>query len=370
MTNAGVDFPLAPSELTAEWLTRVLREGGRLSTARVTSFATRVVGEGVGFVGQLARIRLQYDRPEAAAPSSLVGKFPSPNEGARQTAAIFGVYAREVGFYQDLGDTVVMGTPRCYYAAITLDRSGFLLLLEDLDNGRFGDQVTGCSPAEARLILAELAKLHAQWWNSPTLEGFPWMTKGTDLVRGTIQAAYAATWPVFLERFREELTPRALEHSPALGQRLLPLLDRYDQRTYFTFAHSDFRLDNIFFPAAGEERRIVVVDWQGSLRAWSGAYDVAYFLGTSITTEALRAHRTELIQGYHQALESLGVGDYPYDQFYQDCREGLLFAFAIIGVIAGGMLDIVNERAVDLYKSFFSRLLAAIEDENAWELAP
>ena len=343
--------------------------GGHLTTARVTGFDTEVVGEGIGFVGQLARIRLHYDREEPGAPSSLVGKFPSPNEGARQTAALFGVYAREVGFYQDLGGRVALGTPRCYYAELTPDASGFLLLMEDLDNGRFGDQVAGCSLEEARLILGELARLHAQWWNNPQLDGLAWIRNGTEIVRASIEAAYAAIWPVFLERFRDELTPHALEYGPTLGETVLRLMAQYENRPTFTFTHSDFRVDNIFFPAAGDERRLAVVDWQGSLRAWSGAYDVAYFLGTGLHPEDLRTQGEDLIRGYHQALLQHGVEDYPYEQLDEECRTGLLIAFAVIGVIAGGMLDMVNDRAVQLFKSFFSRLLAAIEDAHAWDLA-
>lgn len=370
MTTTETAFPLSPSALTTEWLTQTLRDGGHLTTARVTGFDTQVVGEGVGFVGLLARIRLQYDQHEAGAPASLVGKFPSPNAGARQTAAIFGVYAREVGFYQTLGDQAAIGTPRCYYAAITPDASGFMLLLEDLDHGRFGDQVAGCTPDEARLILGELARLHAQWWNNPKLdEDNPWLQKGTDVVRGSIHAAYALTWPVFLERFRRELSPRAIEDGPTLGEKLLPMLDEYEQRPTFTFGHSDFRVDNIFFPDAGDERKIVVVDWQGSLRIWSGAYDVAYFLGTGLNIEDRRAHGEAIVRSYHEALVGFGVRDYSYEQLDADCRAGLLMAFVIIGVIAGGTLDMVNERAVALFKSFFTRLLAAIEDAHAWDLA-
>jgi hypothetical protein len=367
MVQTDAAFPLSPAELSEDFLTRALRDAGLLTTASVTGFETQVVGEGIGFVGLLARIRLRYDRAEPGAPATLVGKFPSPNEGARQTAAIFGVYAREVGFYQDLGPQCVIGTPKCYYAAVTPDNSGFLLLLEDLDDGRFGDQVAGCTPDEARRILHEAARLHAQWWNNPALDNCAWLQKGTDVVRGAILAAYDLTWPVFLERFRAELTPRAIELGPELGRWMLTQLDTYETRPTYTFGHSDYRVDNIYFPAASGSAP-VALDWQGSLRIWSGAYDVAYFLGTGLPTADLRAHGEALMRGYYDDLVALGVTDYPFAQYREDCRVSLLMAFAIIGVIAGGTLDMVNDRAVALFKSFFSRLCAAIEDDKAWDL--
>jgi hypothetical protein len=95
---------------------------------------------------------------------------------------------------------------------------------------------------------------------------------------------------------------------------------------------------------------------------------VAYFLGTGLPTADLRAHGEALMRGYYDDLVALGVTDYPFAQYREDCRVSLLMAFAIIGVIAGGTLDMVNDRAVALFKSFFSRLCAAIEDDKAWDL--
>ena len=72
----------------------------------MTGFDYEVIGEGVGVLGQLARVRLQYDKPEAGAPDTLVGKFPAAAQENRDLANLFRFYEREVRFYQQIADEV------------------------------------------------------------------------------------------------------------------------------------------------------------------------------------------------------------------------------------------------------------------------
>lgn len=139
MGDAG--FPLNPDELTPEWLTDALRKDGCIERARVASLSYEVIGEGVGFLGQIARITPSYDVLEDGAPRTLIGKFPGADEGARQLAGMYGFYLCEVNAYRHLTPHVAIRTPRCYFSAISDDATTFLLLLEDLGaGGRMGDQ--------------------------------------------------------------------------------------------------------------------------------------------------------------------------------------------------------------------------------------
>jgi hypothetical protein len=60
-----------------------------ISDSAVTSFDYEIIGEGVGVLGQLARIRLKYDAPEVGAPASLVAKFPATVQQNRDLANLF-----------------------------------------------------------------------------------------------------------------------------------------------------------------------------------------------------------------------------------------------------------------------------------------
>src|SRR5438477_10985705 len=137
----AVSYPTAPMQVTSEWLTRALRESGAIGGASVTSHRAKVIGEGVGFMGQLAHISLDYDRGEPDAPRSLIAKFPAAAQENRDLAMYFHFYEREVGFYQHIGGKMALRTPRCYFNAFDPSTGDFVLLLEDLAPAVVGDQV-------------------------------------------------------------------------------------------------------------------------------------------------------------------------------------------------------------------------------------
>jgi hypothetical protein len=344
----------------------MLRTGGALNGGRVVGLRTEPVGEGIGFVGQIARVFLEYDQVSDDAPDTLIAKFAAPLEGGRRTAALLGLYRREVGFYRAFGSDPGIGVARLFFADVTPDGAACLIVLEDLNDGRFGDQVAGCTADEARLALTELARFHARWWNSTSLANTPWLATSSQITIPTLKMAYEPMWVRFRERFQDDLPDSVLEHGPHCGRRVVEILERNASRQTFTLRHSDYRVDNLFF-GASEHRPLVVVDWQGALLAWSGAYDAAYLISTGMSIEDRRAHGAELLRTYYDTLVDRGVDDYRFDEFEEDCRGSLLAAFTVIGVIAGGMLDVVNQRSLDLFKSVSERLTTALDDADAWE---
>ena len=84
-TVAAVEGPevrgTAPGQVTAGWLTAVLRADGAIRQARVTDVRAEAVG--TGQMGLTARFHLGYDRAEPGAPAAVVGKFPSPDPTSR-----------------------------------------------------------------------------------------------------------------------------------------------------------------------------------------------------------------------------------------------------------------------------------------------
>ena len=115
----------------------------------MTGLDHEIIGEGVGVLGQLARFRLQYDKPEDGAPASLVGKFPAAMQENRDLANLFRFYEREVRFYERIADEVELRTPKRYYSHFDDETNDFVLLIEDMHPARCGNQVTG-APARKR----------------------------------------------------------------------------------------------------------------------------------------------------------------------------------------------------------------------------
>lgn len=365
---AGLSFPSAPDLVTPEWLTSVLRDAGAIGSASVRSLSTERVGEGVGFVGQLARFTLEYDRASPGAPRTLIGKFPVADEAIRQIAATYGLYRCEVNFYREIAGIISMRTPRCYFSAMNDSATEFVLLLEDLsETGRVGDQVIGCTLNEARLALGELATFHASWWQHEALDRMSWLPRLTDLGRTSATEAYPQNWESCLERFGHMLSPEIHRAAPSLGEKLAALMDRFEQAPH-TIVHADYRLDNLFFGNPGSDYELAVIDWQITCRGVV-AFDVANFVGLNLETEVRRQNEDALLEHYHRVLVKQGVGDYSLESLKDDYVLSLLAHLCSeIGHIA--TFDPANERGEQLLALILGRSATAVMDLRALDALP
>lgn len=356
--------PATPNDLTASWLTDALRGGGHLGAdAAVADFDFERVGEGVGFVGHIVRLRMRYEGDAVGAPATIIGKFPSPDPGAREIANLYGMYEREVRFYTDVGSAVGMRAAACYYCAMDPANDLYVLLLEDLSaSGEIGDQLAGCTRAQASLALGEVAKMHARWWDSPRFGDIPWLPEGADLVRNSMANYYPQAWPVFMEMFGDHVAPAIAAAVPRLDGDVMRVIDSFGSENA-TLGHGDYRMDNIFFGHEGAPYRIAVVDWQTPCRTW-GAYECAYFLGTCMPVEERRREQDVVLAEYHEAIAAGGVRGYSIERLHADYRKCLLIALALM-LVSGSTLEQTNQRAVDLFHAIFERLSAAITDNDA-----
>src|SRR5213076_3051859 len=109
-------LPTSIGTVTPGWLTAALRAGG-LDGVTVTAVNSTAIGEGVGFIGQVARLDLDYSGASQTAPPSLVAKLRSTDPGSRMIGVAFGLYEREVRFYKELAEQAGLPVPRCYFAA-------------------------------------------------------------------------------------------------------------------------------------------------------------------------------------------------------------------------------------------------------------
>ena len=358
-----------PDQLTATWLTEALRQSGAIRVASVVGVDHRIIGEGAGFMGQLAKLRLTYDRPEEGAPASIIAKLPATAPENRELAMFFRFYEREVRFYQEIAERVELRTPRCYHSAFDPSTGDYVLLLEDLAPAKVGDQLAGCKLEQAKLAIVELAKFQAAWWNSPALDELDWMP-GLD-AEWYIQAVedgYAQAWQPFVEFTRSYLTPELEEVCQRYGRSIRNIMNRFGSDLPTTIVHADYRLDNMFFGDGRTCPEFAVIDWQISARG-GGIFDVAYFLSGTLPEAERKATERDLVKLYHDTLTSHGVTGYSFEQCWEDYRLSTLFLLSY-SVIALGSLDMANERGVELFTTISKRTLAAISDLNSAELLP
>jgi hypothetical protein len=362
------EIPAGRENLSPQWLTDALRETDVIENARVTSFESEIIGEGAGFMGQLAQVDLQYDPPEADAPRSLIAKFPNASPENRRLANMFSFYDIETHFYREIADEIELRTPCCYYSALDPETHDFVLLLEDLAPARVGDQLAGCSPAQAELAIHHLAKFHATWWENPRLDQLGWLPDTNDPVRAqTTQAGYQMAWGPFVDGFGDQVPPSMLEIGERFGRNVARLMDGLAASPR-TIMHADYRLDNLFFATPEGGDPLAVIDWQLCQRG-RGAFDIAYFVTFTLPPEERKAKEMRLLHDYHRVLTECGVQDYDFAACLRDYRLSALFCW-LYAVIDLGGIDTANERGLALAMNNLHRSVAAVTDLNAQELIP
>ena len=339
------NFPAQVEDLSAAWLSKALGWP-------VTGFSVRSLGEGVGVIGQVRRIELDSEQ----GPASIVAKFASPVAENRAVAETYNMYGREVQFYAEIASDVPVRSPECYFGAFDDGTGNFVLLLEDLKGHRFGDQVAGCTLAEARQILSALAGLHASTWQQKRFDHI--LLHNNPMQRDGMIAGFQMGWPVVLENFRDLLPEAAVRAAERYADNVPRLLDELCQGPV-CLNHADVRLDNVFFDSKG----IALVDWQSICRS-APEQDVAYFISQSVP-KAVREQQ-DLVAYYHAELTGRGV-DYPLDACRRRYEIAALYLMSYAVVIAG-TLDMGNDRGVRLARTLLDGCMSALEALDAFRL--
>jgi aminoglycoside phosphotransferase (APT) family kinase protein len=308
-----IDSVIRYDVIDSTWLTEVLATAGILSSGRVTAVERESCG--TGLLSDSYRFKLTYDPPRAG-PASVVGKFASDDPTSRAYGHQEGQYRNEIRFYENLASTLSVALPTAIHAALADNETDFVLLMDDLAPARVVDQLVGCTRDEAALVMEQAAALHADSWHHADLAAADWL-KNT--IRGWLRITenFDATVSAFPQAFGD-LIPEA-----DLGEaaKLVPHRDTWKQilSEPRSLWHNDLRADNVLFDAKGGAMPVAVLDWQGVTYA-RGTLDVAYFLGTSLTTEERRAHERDLVAHYHAALVAHGVSGYSADECWDEYR--------------------------------------------------
>ena len=348
-----------PEAVTPAWLTQALYQ--REIDATVSRFTIETVG--TGQLGETRRFTLEYTGAVPPdAPKSVVGKFPSTSEVSRKSGREMGFYRAEVMFYREAAARAGIRTPLSYVAEIDANND-FVLLFEDLAPAQQGDQIHGCSVEEARLALAEAAKLHAAFWNDTALvaQGWVYVPEGAQGFYTT--ELIERSWTHFGKTYDGWLAPE-----------VVAVCDKYVRNHAYwnrprefpkCLSHSDFRPDNMLF--GGPDGRVGVVDWQTSNFLGTGM-DLAYFLGGALPRDVRLPHEAALLHQYHDDLLRHGVKDYSFEHMMNDYRH---YSFAAIAVaVAATVIVKRTERGDRMFMQMITGAAHQILDNDALALLP
>lgn len=349
-------IPCSPDEVTAQWLGDVLSRPDQ----PVAVESVDVTPIGTGQTGATYRIKARYGSSPTDLPASFVVKLPAQDDAVRERVALS--YRSEHAFYTGVADTVAVPVPRCYHCALADDGAEFVLLLADMAPAEQGDQIRGCTPAQAESAVTALAGLHGPRWCDPAWLSFagtvmPKPDEPTARGLGDITRLAASTTIERLgARMAEADRTTVLESADVIADWLLRAPDR------FSILHGDYRADNLLFG----EGRVTVVDWQ-TLAVGLPARDLAYFLGTSLLPDERARHERKLVEAYRRALTGYGGLDgYDAEKCWQDYRFGML-QIPLITTL-GFAFSAATERGDDMVLAMLERGSRAIRELGTLEM--
>ena len=365
------DLPELPEELTSDWLSTALGWP-------IDSVERQILGKGQGFLGDIIRLRLKSDAPEA--PTSVIAKLPK--KANRATGEMLGVYEREILFFQDLAERVPARTPNIYFSHYDRDAGSekqkpilkafdrmpgfmtpliatmgakvaagknrkYLLIMEDLGNLEVGDQLAGASIEQCAKALGHIASTHRSFWNAPELDEKFWLLP-MDIDARMRHRMFKKSLPAL----RKIATDSLKTHLDWLESNSARLMTSFTRDAPKTLVHCDLRLDNVCFA----EDSCAYLDWQLT-RVGPAAYDIAYFLGGALSPDTKADEERELVRGYHRELD---VGDYPFESFWRDYQRGLMLT--VSSLAPSEDIEIDQGRGQEMMSRWLERLTARLQN--------
>jgi len=349
-------IPSTFEEITADWLTEALRQRGRLPRGSVRTVTVTRFGEGVGLMGQTARLSVQFSDDVSGLPTSYVVKIAATAEANRAMGVHYRIYEKEVRFYRELASSVPITTAEAFIAEFDPASNNFILVLADLAPMRVGSELEEPSDDEVRLAVSEMAKLHAHFWGRrgdipwvPTLEESPWDSH---------QQFWAQGWPAFLASRNGDVPERFKQSGDLMVEKVLAL-QHWMCREPITIIHMDFRLANVFFGGDSGSSKFALVDWQPF--SWAhGPYDLGYFMSQSIPVEQRQRLEAEVLQRYVDGLVAGGVTGYDLADARADYIGGV--AYCLLYAMGTVTIDLGNEHGRRYADAIVGRAAAAVDD--------
>ena len=287
---------MSQPEISVNWLEQSLQP----DEGRIESVRWRKVG--TGQVAASYRGELHWSSPSSAAPTSVVVKCPSEDPTSRATSLEFGLYEKELFWYEHLRSRSSIHCPQFYASWFAPDTGEFQLLLQDCAPAQQGDQIRGASVEQVIAGVKELAYLHAPFIGDAELANHPLFQKDKSMKDIRI-GLYEQFWPAFKQRYQYRIDAKILAMGDVVAQHYVQLENR--EPVLSTLVHGDFRLDNLLY--AGDNDRPYVLDWQ-TMGIGCPMKDLAYFIGTSLADPAERAERElDIVGCYFDTLQAQGA---------------------------------------------------------------
>lgn len=351
MTDPPARIPASLDEVDAEFV-------GAALGAEVASVRRERIAVGEGFLGELARVWVDY-APGSIGPATLIAKIPTTDGALKPVGLLLDVYEREHRVYREVVPQLRVRTPGLYCNLGDPATERYCLLIEDVAHLTAGDQRAGCTLQQARAAMTAAAGLHGRWWNRA--DELAWVPPIDSELNLGLQHLYEAAFPTAVDRFGGLIGADVIGHLERFLPTVRDMLIGYGPMSR-TLVHNDFRLDNMFFDAD----ELVLIDWQ-LLGRGEGMGDLCQFLSANIGVDLRRAHENELLRHYFETTSEMGAGYLLFEDLVHSYRISLNF-WTLNWCYTGATAADTNQRAGELFEAMISRSVDAYRQHQAWEL--
>ncbi|WP_280460425.1 aminoglycoside phosphotransferase family protein [Nocardia carnea] len=353
-------IPMKKSEVDAEWLDRVLTDG--YPGAAVESFD---ITDAEGGTTSRWKATIHYNEAgrRARLPEHLFAKT-TLTFTQRLTQYLAHALPGEPGFFQHLRPELDIEAPRGYFGAADLRTGRSLTLLEDVSvtqGARFCTPLERVTRAQMEDLLANMARWHGHYWESPELKARDWLkTPGAHFRNFDRLLGMRKRAEVGLKR-APELVPDSLP--PVQGElyeacgRALQIAEQGPQ----TLLHGDPHIGNAYICADGS---MGFTDWQLVMRG-SWAFDVAYTITSGLEVEDRRSWEPDLIALYIDALHAAGGPALSFESAWLAYRQQALYPYFAWMITIGRGALMPEFQPADICRAIVHRTAHAIMDLDA-----
>ena len=331
--------------IDAPWLESVFAEAG-INAPAISN--VQVAPLGAGNTGDTVKVTLEYEAPDSATPASVVCKFHPADQAQIEAIKSAGVFLTETNVQKLLAEHSEAAIPDCYFVAVSNDGSQFNMVCEDLSaRCELGDQINGCSIAEARAAIVELARMHRQFWNEPRLNDLDWIRPRMPFPENALE--------LLDDRLRQLLT----EEQRDIVRRATPRIHDWlalepDNQTLI---HVDCRADNLLFDHSNANSpQAYLIDF-ALVSVGDAVADVAYLLTSSLSPEDRLASETDLLELHTREIAPKDPA-YTIDKAMASYRENIVSSLYLTMMAAMRMPDAPHARM--LLTRLFERNCAAV----------
>ena len=328
-------MPVSPQELTPALLTELageLRPGLGIDAVDIVDIKSYGDADNNVSVSTSARVTIDVrygPGAPASLPTRLLAKMSIPEDAECSNPPLDAEFINEVAFYNRLRPELELETPLGLGGRYDPVSQRYVLLMEDVSvkSVHFNSMIDDNNVAVVEAVLDTLAKLHAQYWNSPRFEtDLAWVE---NQVEGDLEDLFDEFVHAHIlneigrERFKRELV-EDLGTTDAELQAGLKALKRHQATLPQTFLHGDAHYGNSYVLPDGTGG---LLDWQVNARGFL-THDIAYLIQTALSVEARRKNERELLAFYRDRLCSYGVKEAPdAELLWLEYRRSMLYGF-------------------------------------------